>query len=596
MIKKDIKSEGNGWWNDIPHGLRPVLLCIFCLFSVCLPGVQPFASPATPLVEAELLTKQPKRTLVYSDSLIFSPDMHDIAYVVAREKGMGVIINSKAEKVYDHIARGYPIFSPARNRFGYIADKDGKYFVVIDGKESIGYDGACCLRFSPSGEHAVFIAQDKNKQFVVLNGNRLKPYDMIDQVTGVVFSPDAQSIIYLTRNKSEKGARIIINGKESELFDSIKEISFSPDAKKTAYSVSQNNAWYVIHDGFKKGPYDKAAGLTWSSDSVHLAHIAIKDKKFWVIDNNDKIPAGDFVPQNIFFQDSTATNAPHLIPPIFSPDASQMAFSRIEGEKFRNVIGKKTGPLFDRVGMVVFSPDSRHYAYLAVIRTPAGVKMKMIHDGTIGNAYDMIDEPVFSPDSKTLIYRAMAEGKWLMVKNGRAGKPFGVVGRPIFSPDSQKLAYPAQNRGKWYMITDGKPQKAYDAMGLPVFSPDSKKLAYRAMDNNKLIMVVNNKEATYEIKQQPVLLESISRPIFSPDGKTLAYLIKTDNQLESLLALNETTQKITGNFFPEMAQPIIFSSHSQARLLTASFDLEKKLYEIYRINITLNSNPHENRP
>ena len=565
------------------------LVCVSFLALFCFSAGHASESTSNPLIDKQLIAQQPEGTLIYSDSLAFSPDTKDVACVVFSDDHMQVVINKDVGENFDHIAKGYPVFSPAGNRTGYIADKSGKYFAVVDKKKSTGYEGACCLRFSPDGKHIAYIAKDAGKQFVVLNGNRLKAYDMVDQTAGVLFSPDSQTLAYIAKNTTDDGVRLILNGKESPVFDAISEISFGPHSNQTAYIILRKNEWYVINDQIKAGPYDKAQSLTWSPDGAHLAYIAIRDGDFWIIDNDKKISAGDYSPQGVFFKEGGfAAQAPRVTPPVFSPDSSLMAFTRIDGEKFRNVIGDTPGPLFDQVSTVIFSPDSRHYAYIAVERTSEGVRMRIIHDGIVNDAYDMIDRPFFSPDSKKLAYRVMDNRKWRMVVAGKAQRSFDVVDVPVFSPDSAKLAYRAMDQGRWLMVENGKTQKPYDVLGLPFFSPDSAKLAYRAIDDDKLTMVINSEETAFKVQKAFASLDKISRPFFSPDGQNIIYLALI-NPLQSFLVINNSAQLLNAGTLTTIDLPIVFESDSQARFLAAA--INNKLFEIFRFNITITRQP-----
>lgn len=584
----DLKNN-KSFRNVCSAALTLTLMGAFVLALSCLwvPGV--CGADNEVLIEKQFLGRQPEDVMIYSDSLTFSPDQKNAACVVFNEEYMQVLTNDRAGKKYDHIAKGYPIFSPAGNRVGYIADKTGNHFVVVDNHESTGYDGACCLRFSPNGKYVAYIAKEDGKQFVVMNGNRLRAYDMIDQSTGVIFSPDSQTLAYIAKNDTADGVHVVINGEESPLFDSITEISFSPDSKNTAYIISRNNEWFVFRNQNKEGPYDKAESLVWSPDAARLAYIAVKDGEFWIVDNGRKVSAGDYTPQGIFIKGGGfAAQTPRVTSPVFSLDSTLIAFTAIEKGKFKNIIGKTIGPLYDQVSRVVFSPDSGHYAYIAVSRTSTGAQMQVVRDGTAGDPYDMIDKPVFSPDSARLAYRVMDNQKWRMVVDGKAHKPYDAMDFPVFSPDSTKLAYRARAQGKWVMVENGKAQKPYDVLGVPVFSPDSAKLAYRAIDDNKLVMVANNREEFYEITKQYATLEKISRPCFSPDGKHLAYLVQA-NPLLCLLVINGAVEMFEASFFTFIETPLVFDSATQARFLAAT--INKNLFEISRIHIIIPGQP-----
>jgi len=79
---------------------------------------------------------------------------------------------------------------------------------------------------------------------------------------------------------------------------------------------------------------------------------------------------------------------------------------------------------------------------------------------------------IFSPDSKHFAYVAWQK---VVCRSRWRGKEYdGIVeGSLIFSPDSKHLAYVAVRGKRWFVVVDGKEGKEYDgiAKGTPVFSP-----------------------------------------------------------------------------------------------------------------------------
>jgi Tol biopolymer transport system component len=62
---------------------------------------------------------------------------------------------------YDNI--DYPTYSPDGKSFAFVAEKDGKYFIVKDGGESDKYDDIDTFsyspKYSPDGKSFAFIAE-----------------------------------------------------------------------------------------------------------------------------------------------------------------------------------------------------------------------------------------------------------------------------------------------------------------------------------------------------------------------------------------------------------------------------------------------------
>ena len=86
-------------------------------------------------------------------------------------------------------------------------------------------------------------------------------------------------------------------------------------------------------------------------------------------------------------------------------------------------------------------------------------------DGEEGKEYDGVLDLVFSPDSKRFAYVvAVRGGKMFAVVDGVEGKEYdGIgIGSPTFSPDSERVAYLAVRGGKGFVVVDGEEGKEYD--------------------------------------------------------------------------------------------------------------------------------------
>ena len=80
----------------------------------------------------------------------------------------------------------------------------------------------------------------------------------------------------------------------------------------------------------------------------------------------------------------------------------------------------------------------------------------MILDGIKSEAYDALNWPVFSPDSKHIAYVVQKNGKKFMIKDGKKSPTFDSIGFPFFSPDSRHLAYMVKSEGRWSIAVDNK--------------------------------------------------------------------------------------------------------------------------------------------
>jgi hypothetical protein len=78
------------------------------------------------------------------------------------------VIDGRQGPQYDGVA--LPTFSPDSQRLVYMAQKDGKWTAVIDGRQGPQYDGVALPTFSPDSRHLAYIAQKDGKWMVVIDG------------------------------------------------------------------------------------------------------------------------------------------------------------------------------------------------------------------------------------------------------------------------------------------------------------------------------------------------------------------------------------------------------------------------------------------
>jgi S1-C subfamily serine protease len=244
--------------------------------------------------------------------------------------------------------------------------------------------------------------------------------------------------------------------------------------------------------------------------------------------------------------------------PQFSP-GGQLVYliHTLEDRRFveRLVIDGTPGPPFDRIDLVrkpvVFSPEGKHIAYVG---EKFFAKYVAVLDGITGPTYDEVSGLSFSPDGRRFAYSARTRldinrDEWVAVVDGIPGKGYDKVDREgvVFSADGKRLAYGAQLGGKQFSVADGKPGKAFDPSGeywgpLPraVFSPDSRRVGYRVQyalpvqKPTKGSSVVKERSQTViddkggvESDHDRNFAESggipIGTPVFSPDSQHVAF-------------------------------------------------------------------------
>jgi hypothetical protein len=322
---------------------------------------------------------------------VFSPDSRRVAYVAElpppgrdSQAGRGkefVVVDGVEGKEYDLIdpegSKGTPVFSPDSRRVAYVAQLGGKEFVVVDGVE--GKEGSGDLVFSPDGRRVAYLANRGDKQLVVVDGVEGKEYFWIDVHAedaplfgGLpVFSPDSKRVAYAASDLEPGGepARpgvkclVVVDGVEGKRYDGIitGPPVFSPDSHHVAYTVAhvarpgdsqpspEPMTQWVVVDGVEGKEYGGIGreSLVFSPDSRRVAYVARRGGKELVV--VDGVEGNEY-----------------------------------GGIQARPGFGPTPGVLGVLEGSLVFSPDSRHVAYLA----RRGDKQFLVVDGVEGKEYE----------------------------------------------------------------------------------------------------------------------------------------------------------------------------------------------------------------
>ena len=290
-------------------------------------------------------------------TITFLPSTERVAFLASKDgcKNLFWVVDGKEYSGFISAKSHTFAYSPKIDRFAFVAEKDKKEFIVIDGEpQKKSYDRIDFVSYMPDGETLIYKAKEKDNEFLVINDKEQKRYKMIRDIRFSAFS----DVFYLASDGHTEF--LVINGKEQQRFaGGVNSYCFSPDSRRfiTISNDKKNIIVYIDKKTLKFPLMNKSRSLycTFAPDSKSYAFIAPDSEnsdKTSIFLNGEKI--GTF--ENILW----STN-PNLL--VFSPDSSKLAYIIREKDKETLFINKEKLTTHDKFYKLLYSPDSRHIVY-----------------------------------------------------------------------------------------------------------------------------------------------------------------------------------------------------------------------------------------
>jgi len=420
----------------------------------------------------------------------FSPDGRRVAYLAGRGTKGRVTISE--EPSWESNSR---VFTPWRCGYTGWGIGDLKLTLVVDGKEPQGNDENDKGVFSPDSRHFAYAAARGGKWRVVLDDAEGKPYDKIAGFP--VFSPDSQHLAYAAKS-GEKWAAVV-DGREGRGYDNVEPPVFSPDSRRVAHIAGRDKKKVLVVDGLESRPYDDVGWPTFSPDSKRVACWVERDGRcLMLIDGEEGKPYDK--PSEHFLE--YTKYGPSIV---FSPDSKRYAYTiRPDKDRQENEILVVDGAEVARhacITLPTFSPDSKRLAWILsnVGHVAGGIygtaeencRTTAVIDGKESVTWNIITrDPVFSPDSSQVVYWARSNRTPIFAINDNAYE-----GTLVVAPDWHTWAIAGGPPGRQQVEVTHVPGKVYDEVCGLVFSPDSRHAAWWAKRAKKWMLVVDGIEA-----------------------------------------------------------------------------------------------------
>ncbi|MEW6683817.1 MAG: hypothetical protein AB1451_12990 [Nitrospirota bacterium] len=264
----------------------------------------------------------------------------------------------------------------------WVARPGRRLVVVRNGISSPEYDEIGVIDFSQDGQRLAYTARRGDRWMVVVDGVEQGDYDLALSFGGIIpleipgfFDPTGERVAYAAKRGGRWSA--VIDGVEGPPYDWIDAFSarFSADGRHLAYKAMQAGQPIVVLDGAEQeARYDRIGSVAFLSDGrfVYLAERG--HERFVVVDGHERPRPPGSPGWGLYFT--------------LSPDGRRVAYvnPHAGGSKWQAIIDGMQPAAYDRILQPLFSPDSRHAAYLAA----RGVRWRAVIDGIEGELYDAI--------------------------------------------------------------------------------------------------------------------------------------------------------------------------------------------------------------
>jgi hypothetical protein len=377
-------------------------------------------------------------------SLLFSKEGDHLAFMMRDNSGDSwVVVDGVPAPKYKQI--GHMFFSDDGRHLIYVAAPTyGKYTLVVDGKagpvsSGIGTDAiGRSVLVSPDASHIAYTAINSGNgsgtNVVLIDGKIV--YSTTAQQTGVWMSPDGKTIAYL--HGAQGGVSLVVNGKPGQEYAAFQDIRFAPDGH-VIYTMraAQTSKLFVIDGDKESDAYDEVDlnTLQFSRDGKHMAYAASADtssfavldgKKFATVHSIQRPPGSDgakktlqLTPDGHVVYHGGLYGNMQLIKDdqvlgddgVVSPDGVRVASVKMagagsSGQTAQVSLNGKPGPVFRAVTHIVFSADSKHFAYVGARTAAEGSEnaFTLMVDGIDKGSYPEISDVQFSPDSQHVFH------------------------------------------------------------------------------------------------------------------------------------------------------------------------------------------------
>jgi len=178
---------------------------------------------------------------------------------------------------FRNMVAAFPAFG-ADGRLCYPAERDGKWFVVVDGQEGEPFEKVSSLTLSPDGKHVAYAGRVGDQWTVVLDGRRVGAHMA---VSSLALSRDGNRLAYAAQAGDDW--KMVIDGKAQAAYKDLGPPVFSPDGTRVAYRAKTGDGWVVVVDGKAQQPCKDLRDPAFSPDGSTVAYAASRGGDRWAV-------------------------------------------------------------------------------------------------------------------------------------------------------------------------------------------------------------------------------------------------------------------------------------------------------------------------
>jgi hypothetical protein len=232
----------------------------------------------------------------------------------------------------------------------------------------------------------------------------------------------------------------------------------------------------------------------------------------------------------------------------FSEDGKRFGYTGWKGNRQANIIDRKEGKFYSKVGAPLFSRDGRHAGYMANEGTNY---FWVLDDVQHALEAEPIPNGMFGPDVNAVTYVQIIDGGERVVEGGKKHKLYDLIelNTLAMTSDGKRIGYIAarggkrlplqelgpplhamydrrQDKAKRFSVVDGREGPEYEfAHGL-TFSPDGRRCCYVGFQGEEVFVITDGVEGPrHQYAYNRPTTGIRQPPLFSPDGKRVAYAL-----------------------------------------------------------------------